>query len=77
VAFLGVIFGALVVCAPLGKARAVCDEAVDTLLHSQDLVEVTRAGFIVQRFRVQHNQAPAVSDAPNLGLREQIAGSFP
>jgi hypothetical protein len=25
-----------------------CDQAVDTLLHSKDLVEVTRAGIIIQ-----------------------------
>jgi hypothetical protein len=49
IAFLGLMFGALVVYVPLGKSRAVCDQAVDTLLHSKDPVEVTRAGFIVQR----------------------------
>lgn len=30
-----------------GKERALCDRAVEALLNSQDLVEVTRAGTIV------------------------------
>jgi hypothetical protein len=42
------MLGALVYV-PLSKNRAVCDQAVDTLLNSKDLVEVTRAGLIVQR----------------------------
>ena len=48
-AFLGLMLGGLVVYVPLGKSRALCDQAVDTLLHSKDPVEVTRAGFIVHR----------------------------
>jgi hypothetical protein len=31
------------------KSRAVCDEAVETLLTSKDLVEVTRAGILVNQ----------------------------
>ena len=33
----------------LAKARAKCDEAVEALLYSKDLVEVTRAGIIVDQ----------------------------
>ena len=32
-----------------GKTRARCDRAVADLLHSTELIEVERAGFIVQR----------------------------
>jgi len=31
------------------KAQALCDDVVPRLLHSNDLVEVTRAGIIVDR----------------------------
>jgi hypothetical protein len=34
---------------PDGKARALCDEQVAALLQSKDLVEVTRAGIIINR----------------------------
>jgi hypothetical protein len=34
---------------PDGKARALCDIQVEALLHSKDLVEVTRAGIIIDR----------------------------
>jgi hypothetical protein len=31
------------------KSRRLCDQMVEILLNSNDLVEVTRAGFLVQR----------------------------
>ena len=34
---------------PDGKARSLCDVQVEALLNSKDLVEVTRAGIIVDR----------------------------
>jgi hypothetical protein len=37
------------IAGPDGKARALCDAQVETLLHSKDLVEVTRAGIIIDR----------------------------
>jgi hypothetical protein len=56
IALLGLMLGALVTYVPLGKSRAVCDQAVDTLLNSKDLVEVTRAGFIVHRLECSISQ---------------------
>jgi hypothetical protein len=34
---------------PDGKARALCDTQVAALLQSKDLVEVTRAGIVINR----------------------------
>lgn len=52
-AMLGVAFVAVPVAiiAPgsFDAERRLCDQAVEALLHSPDLVEVTRAGFIIRR----------------------------
>lgn len=52
------------------KQRKLCDRAVGTLIHSKDLVEVVRAGFIVLHMECSITRRITEEDIQEMGVKQ-------